>query len=422
MRVLVVGSGGREHALTKKILESPEVSEVFVAPGNGGTREIAHNVDIAAADCSRLVRFAKRNRVGLTVVGPEVPLVLGIGGYFDYRSQKMFGPGPGAAMLEGSKNYAKTIMKRYGIPTGESSLFAEYHHAIDFLKKMPPPYVVKVDGLAGGKGVVVTSDLKEAEAAVRRGFSKSEYINPHDLVLIEECLEGWELSMLAFSDGRNILPLVPAQDYKRLDTEKNSPNTGGMGSYSPVPKVTPELYEEIIESILKPTITAMAKEGMTYKGIIYAGLMITEDGPKVIEFNCRFGDPETQAIIPRLESDIMEPMLAVVEGDLSGVKLKWKPEVCASVVIASGGYPGTDHYPELEIQGIDDASRIEGVTIYHAGTTIKDGEFHIAGGRVLNVSALGKDFGEARERAYEAVSKIKFPDMCYRTDIALTGI
>ncbi|HZD58947.1 MAG TPA: phosphoribosylamine--glycine ligase [Anaerolineae bacterium] len=421
MRVLVIGSGGREHALVWKLRQSPKVEEVYCIPGNGGIAEIAECPQIDLSDLNALANFAIEKSIGLTVVGPEVPLVAGIADTFMERGLKVFGPNQKAAQLEGSKSFAKHIMNAYGVPTARAGVFTDYDEAVSYLKSADAPYVVKADGLAAGKGVIIARSLEEAEDAVRSCLIEGKFGSAGQQVVIEEYLDGPELSILAFSDGKNVLPMVPAQDYKRAYDNDEGLNTGGMGSYSPVPIVSPELYDEIVDVVLKPTIRGLAEEGIEYQGVIYAGLVLTTSGPKVLEFNARFGDPETQAILPRLESDLLEPMLAVADGDLSGVELAWRADVCTTVVLASGGYPG-DYTTGFEISGLEEASGMEGITIFHAGTKARDGKIVTSGGRVLNVSALGKDFSEARERAYAAISRIHFENMHFRRDIALRAI
>jgi len=421
LRILVIGSGGREHALVWKISQSPMVEEVFCVPGNGGIAQIAQCPKIDPSDFEALADFAVEKSIGLTVVGPEAPLVDGITDVFAKRGLKVFGPNAKAAQLEGSKSFAKHIMNKYGVPTAEAKLFTDYAEAVSYLESMDAPYVVKADGLAAGKGVFIAKTIDEAKDALRDCLIEGRFGPAGRQVIIEECLDGPELSVLAFSDGKVVLPMVPAQDYKRAYDNDEGLNTGGMGSYSPVPIVSPELYDEIVEMVLRPTINGLAAEGIEYKGVIYAGLMLTKSGPKVLEFNARFGDPETQAILPRLESDILEPMLAVADGDLSGVELKWKPDVCTTVALASGGYPG-DYATGIEISGLEEAATVVGVTVFHAGTKESDGKILTSGGRVLNVSALGKDFAQARERAYSAINKIHFENMHFRKDIALRAI
>jgi len=421
LKVLVIGSGGREHALVWKIAQSPMVDEIFCIPGNGGIAGIAECVEINQSDHNAIARFAKRNSIDLTVVGPEAPLVGGIADVFAERGLRIFGPSAKAAKIEGSKSFAKQIMKKYGVPTGQAELFTNYEDAIAYLKAAKAPYVIKADGLAAGKGVIIANNLDQAKDAVKACLVDKQFGEAGKRVIIEEYLEGQELSILAFSDGKTVLPMVPAQDYKRVYDNDEGLNTGGMGSYSPVPIVTSKLYDEVVDKVLNPTIKGLAAEGVQYRGVIYAGLMITEEGPKVLEFNARFGDPETQAILPRLKSDIMEPMLAVADGDLCCIELKWADDVCVTVVLASGGYPGS-YETDYEIFGLSEAGAIRGVNIFHAGTKLNSGKIVTSGGRVLNVSALGKNFAQAREKAYKAVSKIQFENMHFRKDIALRAI
>ncbi|HEY3375453.1 MAG TPA: phosphoribosylamine--glycine ligase [Candidatus Aquicultor sp.] len=422
MKILVIGSGGREHALVWKLKQSPQVERIFCIPGNGGIVQDAECVKIDINDLDALAGFAQDQAVGLTVVGPEAPLVAGIADIFMRRGLKVFGPSAKAAQLEGSKGFAKEIMKKYGIPTGDAMLFNDYGRAVAYLETFPAPYVIKADGLAAGKGVIIAPDMDAARAAVRSCLVERAFGPAGQTVLIEEHLSGQELSVLAFSDGKDVIPMAPAQDYKRAFDNDEGPNTGGMGSYSPVPVVTPGLYKKIVETILRPTIRGMAAEGIEYKGILYAGLMLTDSGPKVIEFNVRFGDPETQAILPRLKSDLLEPMLAVANSDLSGVTLTWTKDVCVSVVLASGGYPG-DYSTGYEINGLEEAATVPGVQVFHAGTRLNDsGDIVTSGGRVMNVSAIGADFKEARDRAYAAVEKIHFDGIHYRNDIALRAV
>ncbi|NCO65504.1 MAG: phosphoribosylamine--glycine ligase [Candidatus Aquicultor secundus] len=421
MKILVIGSGGREHALVWKIQQSPKVEKIYCIPGNGGIAQLAECVALDPTDVEALANFAQDKSIDLTVVGPEAPLVAGIADVFAKKGLKVFGPSARAAELEGSKSFAKNIMNKYGIPTGEANLFDNYGDAAAFLERLKAPYVIKADGLAAGKGVFIAKDKDEAKAALKSCLVEEQFGMAGKLVLIEEYLEGPELSVLAFSDGKDVIPMVPAQDYKRAYDNDEGLNTGGMGSYSPVSIVTSELYGQIVETVLKPTIEGLASEGIEYRGVLYAGIMLTKDGPRVLEFNVRFGDPETQAILPRLTSDIIEPMLAVANGDLSGVNLAWTDDVCITVVLASGGYPG-DYSTGYPIKGLDEAGTVEGVTVFHAGTKVKDGRIVTAGGRVLNVSALGKDFEEARRKAYEAVGKIHFDNMHFRNDIALRAL
>ncbi|MEW6189436.1 MAG: phosphoribosylamine--glycine ligase [Actinomycetota bacterium] len=418
MRVFVIGGGGREHSLVWKISKSPLVDEIYCVPGNAGISELAHCVNFDIHDNDALAGFAQAKKIDLTVVGPEVPLVGGITDVFEARGLRIFGPRKQAALIEGSKSFAKAIMKKYGIPTGDGVVFTGYEEAVAYVKRHNSPFAVKADGLAGGKGVTVVFDQEAAIGALRDCFIHAKFGSAGKKVIIEEYLEGEEVSVFAFTDGRTVLPMIPAQDYKRVFDGDRGPNTGGMGSYSPVSIITKEIYEEIITGILEPAIAGLFKEGLEYRGVLYGGLILTSEGPKVLEFNCRFGDPESQAILPLLESDLVEIMLAVTEGNLSGYKLQWLPGRCVTVVIASGGYP-EDYRRGFEITGLKEASEVPGVQIFHAGTTLEDGKPVTAGGRVLNVSAVGSSFEEARKRAYEAVGKIHFEGMHYRRDIAL---
>ncbi|MBC7253434.1 MAG: phosphoribosylamine--glycine ligase [Actinobacteria bacterium] len=422
MKVLVVGGGGREHSLAWKISQSPLVDELFCAPGNAGMARLGTCVDIKAEDIEALAAFAEREKVDLTVVGPEAPLVAGIADVFQERGLSVFGPTRQAARMEGSKHFAKSIMQEAGVPTGSAEVFTEFDAAVDCVRRGSPPYVVKADGLAAGKGVVIARDERAAYEALRACFVEGRFGEAGKKVLIEEFLEGQEVSVLTLVDGEDILPLAPAQDYKRVGDGDTGPNTGGMGSYSPVPVMSPEDYRRVVEEILRPTAKALAGKGIHYRGILYAGLILTREGPKVLEFNVRFGDPETQAVLPRLESDLVPAMLAVLEGRLPEVELKWKEEACVTVVAASGGYPG-EYRTGYAISGLEEAGSVEGVVVFHAGTRLGEGgEVLTAGGRVLNVSALGSDFQEARERAYRAVEKINFTDIYYRKDIALRAV
>ncbi len=422
MKILVVGGGGREHALAWKIAQSPLVDELWCAPGNAGMASVAECVPIGAEDIAALADFAQEKGIDLTVVGPEAPLVAGIADFFRERGLAVFGPSREAARMEGSKHFAKQVMLEARVPTGRAEAFIDYDRAADCVRRGRPPYVVKADGLAAGKGVVIAQDDRAAYEALKACFLERRFGEAGEKVLIEEFLTGYEVSVLTFVDGDKILPLAPAQDYKRVGDGDTGPNTGGMGSYSPVPVISREEYRRVVEEILQPTAWALAKRGIHYRGILYAGLILTDKGPKILEFNVRFGDPETQAVLPRLRSDIVPAMLATVEGRLAEVELEWRDDPCVTVVVASGGYPA-DYRKGFPISGLDEASSMEGVVIFHAGTRQgKGGEVLTDGGRVLNVSALGKDFREARERAYRAAERINFDDAYYRRDIALRAI
>jgi len=419
MKVLVVGGGGREHALTWKIAASPLVDEIWCAPGNAGMASLAECVDIGAEDIEALAAFAREKRIDLTVAGPEAPLVAGIADLFAERGLNVFGPTRDAAQMEGSKSFAKQLMQESGVPTGRAEVFTDYEAAEACIANSGAPHVVKADGLAAGKGVIIAQDDAAAYRALKSCFIDRRFGAAGEKVLVEEFLEGQEVSILTFVDGEDILPMAPAQDYKRVGDGDTGPNTGGMGSYSPVPVLSAREYERAVEEVLRPTARTLAARGIHFRGILYAGLILTAEGPKVLEFNVRFGDPEVQAVLPRLKSDIVEAMLAVVEGRLSGVSLEWEEDPCVTVVVASGGYPGS-YEKGYRISGLDDAGSLPGVTVFHAGTRLGDsGEVLTNGGRVLNVSALGSDFAAAREKAYQAVERISFEDMYFRRDIAL---
>lgn len=418
MRALVVGKGGREHAIAWSLSKSPLVDELLCAPGNPGMAALGECVDVASDDIAGIAKLAKERRVGLAVIGPEAPLVAGVSDALDEQGIAVFGPGAAGARLEGSKSYAKSLMGKYEVPTARAAGFDRAEEATAYAKKVGPPLVVKADGLAEGKGVTVCSTLDEANAAIRDAMEARRFGEAGSRILIEERLEGRELSILAFCDGKTILPMHEARDYKRIFDEDRGPNTGGMGSYSPVPDASPVLLDRVDGEILEPIAAGLEKEGVSYKGVIYAGLMLTAEGPKVIEFNCRFGDPEAQALLPRLSSDLVEPMLASIEGSLAGVKLSWRPDACVCVVAASGGYPG-EYQTGFAISGLDKAEAISGIPAFHAGTAIRDGELVTAGGRILGLSALGVDHTAAREKAYRALSQVSFEGIHYRRDIAL---
>jgi phosphoribosylamine--glycine ligase len=414
MRILVVGGGGREHAIVHKLAESPQADHIYVAPGNGGTEAIAENVELDAEDGPAVATFAKENGVGLVVIGPEGPLVAGVADHVRAEGIAVFGPGADGARLEGSKEFAKQLMERHDIPTGFYASFTNEDDAMEYLAEVSAPIVVKADGLAAGKGVTVAMDIATAREAVKECFA-GRFGEAGSTVLIEEYLAGPECSLLAFSDGNTVIPMAPAQDHKRAYDGDEGPNTGGMGVYSPVPIVTDEEYEVMMD-VMERTAEGLSSEGIDYRGVLYGGFILTDEGPKVLEFNARFGDPETQVVLPRLEGDLVDIMMSTAEGWLDDVELAWRDEWAVCVVIASGGYPGS-YDKGHAIAGIDAAEEIDGVTVYHAGTTLRDGEYFTSGGRVLNVTALGKDFAAARDRAYEAVDRIEWPDAFHRTDI-----
>jgi phosphoribosylamine--glycine ligase len=417
VRVLVVGGGGREHAIVWRLAQNPTIDRLYAAPGNAGIAREATCVDIAADDVKELVAFAEREGIDLTVVGPEAPLVAGLVDELEARGLRAFGPTAAAARIEGSKAWAKELCERHGIPAGRSLAFDDLDEAVAALEGFEPPYVVKADGLAAGKGVTVTGDREEAVRALRRSLVERAFGEAGARVLLEEHLEGREVSAFAITDGREVLPLALAQDYKRALDGDRGPNTGGMGAYSPVPWVDAETERRIRDEILVRAVQAMEAEGVRYRGFLYAGLMVTAEGPRVLEFNCRLGDPEAQAILPRLRSDLGELILAACEGNLRDYVLHWTPEACVTVVLASGGYPG-EYRTGFEIRGLEEAGEMEGVVVFHAGTAERDGRVVTAGGRVLAVSGLGATLAEARARAYEACARISFEGMHRRGDIA----
>lgn len=417
MKVLVVGGGGREHAIVWKLAKSPQIDEIYTAPGNPGIGRLATCVNIAVEDIPGLAELAKKNSIDLTVVGPEAPLVAGIVDEFENRGLTVFGPNKAAAQIEGSKIFSKNLMKKYNIPTADYKVFEDPNDAISYIDTAPMPIVVKADGLAAGKGVIIAPDRSTAKEAVKTMMIDKAFGKSGSRIVLEEYLEGPEVTVLAFCDGKRTVPMVSSRDHKRVFDNNKGPNTGGMGAVSPAPAYTSEIAEIVERDIIQRTIDAMASEGAPFQGILYTGLMITKNGPKVLEYNCRFGDPEAQVVIPRLKTDLVEVMQAVINGDLTNVKIEWKNEVAVCVVIASGGYPG--HYETGKfISGLDDAEK-NGSIVFHAGTAEKDGKIATAGGRVLGVTALGKDLAEARKLAYESVSKIHFEGMHYRKDIGL---
>jgi phosphoribosylamine---glycine ligase len=421
MKVLVIGSGGREHALIWKIARSEKVDKIFCAPGNGGIKEIAEIVNIAADDINGLLNFAKKEKIDLTVVGPEIPLAAGIVDIFLKQGLKIFGPVKELAMLEGSKVFAKEILKRFNVPTADFKVFSDSDEAKKYLKEKGAPVVVKADGLAAGKGVVVANTIEEAETAVDSMLVDKIFGSSGERIIIEDLIEGEEASILVFSDGKNIVPLVSSQDHKRIFDGDKGPNTGGMGAYSPAPVVSDNMMSEIMENVFKPVINGLAKEGRFYKGVLYAGLMMTKTGPMVLEFNVRFGDPETQVILPRLKSDLVDALLACITGSLDKIDIVWDERPCLCVVGASKGYPGP-YEKHKEITGLEDVKIMRDVMIFHAGTVCDDGKIFTYGGRVLVSSALGKDIISARNNAYKAMEKINFDGIYYRKDIGYRAI
>jgi phosphoribosylamine--glycine ligase len=420
VRILVIGGGGREHTLAWKLAMSPQVEKIYCIPGNPGISQIAECVDVNLADNQALVDFATSNRIDLTVVGPEMPLANGIVDAFDKQGLKIFGPTQAAAELEGSKAFAKELMKKYQIPTANFEVFTDAESAKDYIVKLGAPVVVKADGLAAGKGVVVAMTLDEALAAVDMIMRDQAFGLAGSRVVIEEYLTGEEASLLAFTDGYTVVPMISAQDHKRAFDGDQGPNTGGMGTYAPAPVVTADILEQIKQQVLQPTVDAMRAEGRIYRGCLYAGLMINEDGPKVIEFNARFGDPETQVVLPLLASDLVTVMEACVDGKLADVEVSWEEKAAVCVVMAAGGYPG-GYAKGDAITGIAAAEQ-HGALVFQAGTALKEDTIITNGGRVLGVTATAPTILDAVEKAYHAVKEIKFIDMHYRTDIAHRAI
>lgn len=417
MKVLVVGGGGREHALVWKIAQSHYVKKIYSAPGNAGISGFAECIDIRAKDIEKLANFAEKEGIDLTVVGPEAPLVEGIVDEFEKRKLKIFGPSKSAAQIEGSKVFAKNLMKKYGIPTAEYEVFDDYEKALRYVEDSNMPVVVKAEGLAAGKGVVVARGKKEAKDAIKAMMKDGVFGKAGRRIVIEEFLEGREVTVMAFCDGKSVKIMESSRDYKRVYDGDRGSNTGGMGAVSPAYYYTDEVSEYVNENIMRKTLEALEKEGAPFKGVLYAGLMLTSQGPKVLEFNCRFGDPETQSVLPRLKSDIIEIMNMVLEGRLSEVNIEWKKEKSVCVVLSSGGYPGAFAIGK-KITGIKEAEK-EGALVFHAGTALQDGAVVTAGGRVLGVTALGKTEEEARDTAYRAASKIYFEGMHFRKDIGV---
>ena len=418
MKILVVGGGGREHALVWKIRQHPEVEEIFCAPGNPGIAALADCLPIDPTSLVELADFAEKLRIDLTVVGPELPLTMGIVDEFLKRGLRIFGPTSAAAEIEGSKAFAKEFLARHKIPTAASQTFTSAPEALTYLQSsdVSYPVVLKVDGLAAGKGVLVAPDSKAAGAFATDVMEGHKHGHAGDRLIIEEFLQGVEASFFVLSDGKRVVPLVACQDYKQLGDGDTGPNTGGMGTVSPPAVMDQETFARTMQEIILPTISGLDAEGRTYRGLLYAGLMITEAGPKVLEFNARFGDPETQVLMPRLQSDLVDPMMASAEGRLQDVKLDWRREACACVVLASGGYPGP-YEKGLPITGLDQADALDGIQVFHSGTRMEGDQLLTQGGRVLGVTALGADLPAALAQAYQAVRLIQFQGKTFRRDI-----
>jgi phosphoribosylamine--glycine ligase len=421
MKVLVVGGGGREHALAWKLRQSPRVPELYCAPGNGGIAQVATCVPIEATDVRALLAFAREKQIDFTVVGPEAPLSAGLVDLFAEHGLRAFGASRAAAELEGSKAFAKELMRRHGIPTAEARSFTDLDAARAHVRALGAPLVVKADGLAAGKGVIICRTLPEAEEALAEIMERRAFGAAGDRVLVEEFLVGEEASFLAFTDGDAVVAMPASQDHKAVFDGDQGPNTGGMGAYSPAPVVTQALADEVMRTVMIPTVRAMAAEGRPYRGVLYAGLMITKNGIRVLEYNARFGDPEAQPVLMRMQGDLLPVLEACVDGRLAQTPVAWLDDAAVCVVLASGGYPG--NYPKgLPIVGLDEAAREEGVVVFHAGTARRDGQVVTAGGRVLGVTARGATVREAVDRAYRAAGKISFEGMHYRKDIAYRAL
>lgn len=418
MKILVVGGGGREHTIVWKIAQSPKVEKIYCAPGNGGISKLAECVDIKATDIEGIVKFAKENQIDLTMVAPDDPLVMGMVDALEKEGLRAFGPNANAAIIEGSKVFSKDLMKKYNIPTAAYEVFTDSNKAIEYIKKGTFPAVIKAEGLALGKGVIIAEDLDEAIDGIKQIMEDKAFGDSGNRVVVEEFLTGPEVSVLAFTDGKTVVPMVSAQDHKRAYDNDEGLNTGGMGTFSPSRLYNDDIANKCMETIFKPTIDAMAKEGRPFKGVIYFGLMMTEKGVKVIEYNARFGDPETQVVLPRLKTDLVDIMNAVIDEKLDSINIEWEDNAAVCVVMASGGYPVT-YQSGYEINGIDNAEETSGITVFHAGTKIADGNIVTAGGRVIGVTAVAENLDSAIEKAYDAVKKISFKDAHYRKDIGI---
>jgi phosphoribosylamine--glycine ligase len=416
LKILIIGGGAREHALAWKIKQSPRDIELFVSPGNAGTAALAHNLNISSNEIDSLTKAAQQLNIDLAVVGSEAPLAAGLVNRFHKLGLPVFGPTKAAAQIESSKVFARNLMQKYGIPYPEGVTFSSYPEAKKYVESGPVPLVVKADGLAAGKGVKVAGTREEALKALSDIMEARIFGEAGDKVIIEECLTGKEVSLLAFTDGDTVVPMVPACDYKRVFDQDRGPNTGGMGSYSPPGFFDNNLTHYVTDTVLEPAIKAMAREGTPYKGVLYAGLMIVDGNPKVLEFNARFGDPETQAILPRLKTDLVDILLAVVDNKLNHIEVQWKEDACVGVVMASGGYPGI-YKTGFKITGLNELN--DDVTVFHAGTKLgNDSQIYTDGGRVLTVTATGETMAEARARVYNNLPHIHFDGCYYRRDIA----
>jgi len=417
LKILVIGGGAREHTLVWKLVQSPRVGKVFAAPGNAGTAAIGENLDLRPTDIEGLAKIAKEKGIDLVVVGPEAPLASGMVDYFDSLGIPIFGPTKAATQIESSKAFARSLMEKYGIPCPRGAIFSAYSKAREYLQEQRLPVVIKADGLAAGKGVIIARSLAGAHKALGDIMEARIFGSAGDRVVIDEYLSGREVSLIAFTDGKTVSPMVPACDYKKVGDDDQGPNTGGMGSYSPSGFFSAGMTERVTKDILLRAVKAMAKEGLPYKGVLYAGVMVVNGEPVVLEFNARFGDPETQVILPLLKTDLVDILMGVVQGNLDQVKIEWSPGACVGVVVASGGYPGS-YKTGFPVQGIDSVDK--DVLVFHAGTELgRDGTIYTNGGRVLTVAGVGRDIAEAREKVYRNIRGIRFEGCYYRKDIAL---
>ena len=417
MKVLVIGGGGREHTIVWKLSQSKHVDKIYCTPGNAGISEIAECLDIGSDNFNALLDFVKYEWIDLTIVGPEDPLSRGIVDAFEKEGRRVLGPNREAAQLESSKVFAKDFMRRYRIPTAEYRVFTSYVHAKDYVNMMGAPLVVKADGLAAGKGVFVCKTVDEATEALRLIIKEKAFGDAGNRVVVEECIIGEEASFMVFTDGKSVVPMASSQDHKRVFDNDEGPNTGGMGAYSPAPVITKAMEDKIMEKVMWPVMKGLRSEGIKFKGILYAGLMIKDDNPYVLEFNCRLGDPETQPVLSRLDTDLVEIAFGILDEKLSDIEIRWKPEVAVCVVLSSKGYPGAYEKGKV-ITGLENIRGEDDTFVFHAGTVFNDNKVVTSGGRVLGVTALGNDIREAKEKAYRAIDKIHFDGMHYRKDIA----
>ncbi len=421
MKVLVIGSGGREHTLVWKMTQSPKVSQVYCAPGNAGISRLAQCVNIDADSIEKLVGFTKKEKIDLTVVGPELPLSQGIVNEFNQQGLKIFGPSKEAAEIESSKVFSKYLLKKYHIPTANYQVFQNSEKALAYIQQQTFPLVIKADGLAAGKGVFIVKNLLEARDALNALMEEKKFGEAGRQVIIEEFLEGEEVSILAFCDGKTVVPMVSSQDHKKIFDNDLGTNTGGMGAYSPVPFYPDEFEKRVLEEILKPTVKGLQNEGKEYKGVLYAGLILTKEGPKVLEFNARFGDPETQVILPRLKTDLIDILNAVIDSTLHKINIEWEDNAAVCVVVASGGYPEKYQKGKV-INGLEKLEKMKNMIAFHAGTKFQEGRVVTSGGRVLGITAWDETISKAKEKAYKGIEEIYFEDMYYRKDIAAKAI